>query len=91
MPEESVATCCLDVLAVCVPRCAHHPCGRAHLAAVITCVSADALYEDATRSRIMPGLMEQLSEGYVDVAVLTGSAQDLAKVSHHRHVTRWCG
>ena len=37
-------------------------------------------------SRIMPGLMDQLSEQYVDVAVLTGSKQDLGKVSHHQGV-----
>eukprot|EP00798_Chlamydomonas_sp_ICE-L_P020572 gene20572-27366_t len=54
--------------------------GQAHLTSAVTCVSSECLYEDALRSRMLPGLLDQLAEGYVDVAVITGSAQGVQKV-----------
>ena len=46
------------------------------------------MYSCGGDSHALSSLMEQLPKEHLDVAVLSGSVQDLAKVSGHLHVTR---
>lgn len=89
----------------CVPRCVKNTllnagvqwvvC-RVHLASIITAVNADLLVEDPGRGVTLPGLMEQMPQGYVDALVVTGTVAEVQKVSqgtghsyHYVSLTYW--
>ncbi len=58
-------------------------CRRAHLAGVVACVGCDLVFEEPARCALLPGLMAQLSPGYVDAVVLApgaASEKDVARV-----------
>ena len=60
------------------------PAPRAHLSGVVTCVSADVVYEEPARSAVLPGLLAQLAPGCVDAVVLVPAAAENAEVRRSR-------
>ncbi|KAG1661518.1 hypothetical protein FOA52_000028 [Chlamydomonas sp. UWO 241] len=56
--------------------------GAARLVGIVSCVSAEALYEEPARGVLMPGLLAQLAPGYVDAVVLSAGGAKASDISH---------
>ncbi|GAX82253.1 hypothetical protein CEUSTIGMA_g9681.t1 [Chlamydomonas eustigma] len=78
-----VASCMDGVVPVLrlLASCTAFKSGKAYLGSVISCVSADMMYEEPLRGVLMPGLMAQLAAGYVDALVLVPGSSPAAEVT----------